>query len=298
LNPSDEEVTLKVNGEAWPMKLAKGFVEIERTWQAGNTIELELPMPISRVVSHDKVAENEGKVALQRGPLVYCAEWTDNHGHVSNLVLPDNAELEIERRDDLFDGVAVIKGKIRSLHEGAAGKDHELTAIPYYAWAHRGAGEMAVWLAREDSVVRPLPKPTLASMSRASASGDKSALGLNDLWDPKSSTDKSRPYLHWWPNKGTVEWVQYDFPKAEEVSQVGVYWFDDEGRGRCRVPASWKVMYRDGGQWKPVVPKEPLGVAKDSYNWVSFEPVRTAALRLEIQSRDEFSSGILEWRVE
>jgi hypothetical protein len=138
----------------------------------------------------------------------------------------------------------------------------------------------------------------MASESKASASGGEILIGLNDQWDPASSSDRSRPYLHWWPHKATTEWVQYDFAEAAEVSRVGVYWFDDMDRGECRVPESWKILFLKGDQWVPVSHEDSYGVTKDDYNWIAFEPVRTSALRLEIQSQNDFSSGILEWKVQ
>jgi hypothetical protein len=281
------------------MDIEKGFARIERSWEKGDRIELVLPMPIRRVVSHPNVEANRGKLALERGPLVYAIEWPDHDGHVSNLVLPADAKLEVDRREDLFDGVTVIKGKAVSLHEAQPHRrEIELTAIPYYAWAYRGNGEMAVWISRTEDGVRPVPKPTLASQSGVSASSGKTLIGLNDQWEPASSSDRSRPYLHFRPNEGTVEWVQYDFPKMAKVSRVGVYWYDDTGSGEVRVPESWKVLFRRGDDWIPVRPMGAYGVTKDEYNWAAFETVETTGLRLEIQSQREFSVGVLEWKVE
>ncbi len=302
MHRNDEEVILKVNGKQKELKLEKGYARIRRTWKRGDTIELVFPMPVRRVLSHQEVKENTGKVALERGPIVYCAEWPDNQGFVSNLVLPDDAELKVERLDDLFGGVTVIKGQSLALHQGenekaAIKKEQEFVAIPYYAWAHRGQGEMAVWLPRQESLARALPKATIASTSRVSVSRKKNGSAINDQWEPRNSNDHSHPYLHWWPNKGTVEWVQYAFEKPETVSEVEVYWFDDTGRGECRVPVSWKVLYKKGNDWIPVVNKKPYGVKKDTYNRVTFAPVRTAGLRLEIQLQKKFSAGIHEWKV-
>ena len=302
MNPSSKEVILKVNGEEADLNLEKGYARIRRNWNRGDTVELDLPMPIRRVLSHPEIKENIGKAALERGPIVYCAEWPDNQGSVSNLVLPDDVELTVERRDDLFDGIVVIKGQILALHEGQdenspVKKQQEFTAIPYYAWAHRGQGEMAVWLPREESLARALPKPTIASTSKVSASRDKNGAPINDQWEPRRSYDRAHPYLHWWPAKGTVEWVQYDFKKAQTISEVKVYWFDDTGRGECRVPVSWKVLYKKGSEWIPVANQEAYGVNKDMYNRVTFKPVRASALRLEIQLQEKFSAGIHEWKV-
>ncbi len=298
----DKAPTLMVNGETIPVSLDKGYVQIKRTWREGDTIELNLPMPVRRVASHTEVKENRGKIALIRGPIVYCAEWPDNLGHVSNLVLSDDAELLTEMRDDLLNGVKVIKGQALALFgfedETTVRREiQEFTAIPYYAWAHRGPGEMAVWLSREESQARPLPESTTASKSRTRVSQEKSGEPLNDQWDPKNSNDHSHPYLHWWPSKGTEEWVEYEFEQSTTVSEVQVYWFDDTGQGECRVPQSWKLFYKSGSSWVPVSNLNNFGLDKDNYNVVTFESITTSALRLEIQLQEDFSAGIIEWKV-
>lgn len=140
---SAEKLTLKVNGKAVTMVLAKGYARLNRTWKRGDTIDLVLPMAVRRVVASDAVKDDAGKVALSRGPLVYCAEWPDNGGRVLDLVLPDSQALRAEFRPGLLNGVTVIRGQAL-----AAGKKKPFLAIPYYAWAHRGPGEMAVWLRR------------------------------------------------------------------------------------------------------------------------------------------------------
>ncbi len=159
LNPTDEKVLLKVNGEAVDFQLDKGFALLKRKWKQGDVIELNLPMPIRKVVSHDSVKADVGKLSLERGPIVYCAEWVDNGGHVLNLMLPKDAELTIEHRSDLLGGVTVIRGKTQGLYSDGnltVKRDQDFLAIPYYAWAHRGSGEMTVWLPYEESAARML----------------------------------------------------------------------------------------------------------------------------------------------
>ncbi len=145
--------SLKVNGKAVAITLDRGFAGIRREWKKGDVVELDLPMPVRRVVANDAVKDNTGKVALTRGPLVYCAEWPDNGGRVLNLVLPDGRPLRAEFRPDLLNGVAVIKGEALASAKGPDGRvtarKQPFLAIPYYAWAHRGPGEMAVWLSRK-----------------------------------------------------------------------------------------------------------------------------------------------------
>lgn len=146
-------VELALNGEpARQPRMEKGFVVIRRHWRSGDTIQLRLPMPIRRIRSHEKVVANSGRVAIQRGAIVYCVEAIDNGGQVENLILPRAAALEASRTD-LLDGVMIITGPSKALHKEAdgtvVGKPHKLVAIPYYAWAHRAKGEMAVWLPTE-----------------------------------------------------------------------------------------------------------------------------------------------------
>ncbi len=115
----------------------------------------------------------------------------------------------------------------------------------------------------------------------SSAEGGESR-AVHDQDEPRSSKDASSGFFHWWPKKGTTEWIQYDLEKPATVSAVEVYWVDDTGSGEVRAPASWRVLYRDGEEWKPVEAATPYAVALDRFNRVTFAPVTTAALRLEV----------------
>jgi hypothetical protein len=152
LDTAPGRVGLRVNGRYQPLVMEKGFARLRRTWKDHDVIALSLPMEIHRVVASREVAEDAGKVALERGPLVFCAEWADNGGRVLNLVVPDRAALAAEFRPDLLGGVVVIRGRVQARRNDGQGRPglapHELVAIPYYAWANRGPGEMAVWLPR------------------------------------------------------------------------------------------------------------------------------------------------------
>jgi hypothetical protein len=121
---------------------------------------------------------------------------------------------------------------------------------------------------------------------------------LGDQLGPRSSNDHSIPRMTWWDHKGTNEWVQYDFGKPKRVSKIAVYWFDDLPGGGCALPASYRLAYRDGGEWKPVATVTADPIAKDRYNRISFTPVDTSALRLEVVLQPGRSGGILEWKVE
>ena len=155
-----------------------------------------------------------------------------------------------------------------------------------------------MWIPFIESAARPASVPTIASKSKVSGSvNDRMLKVLSDQYDPKDSRDASATYLHWWPKKNTMEYVQYDFDKAYTVSQSSVYWFDDAPFGGCRIPASWKLFYKDGDQWIAVKNKEAYEISKDQYNTIHFEPVTTTALKLEIQLPVDHSTGIHEWNV-
>src|SRR5262249_32110407 len=255
------------------------------------------------------------------GPIVYAAEWPDNpNGKVRNIVLPDANVLTAEFRADLLNGVEVITGRAFGLSlddKGAVQKaDQTFTAIPYATWANRGRGQMAVWLARTDAVARPTPYPTVATTSTLTHSpSNKNIRNIIDGEDPRASND-STSYFDWWPRNGCApgaappappsgqgqrprcsdgEWIEMTFAKPSTVSETQIYWFDDTGRGGVRVPATWKLLYKDGAEWKPVETSGPYGVAKDQYNVVRFKPVTTSALRLQLVMQPNVSAGGQEW---
>ncbi|HOT95730.1 MAG TPA: glycoside hydrolase family 127 protein [bacterium] len=164
VDPAPAPLHLEINGQSFPLEMQEGFARIERTWKPGDWVELTLPMPVRRVVAHDSVAADRGRVALERGPLVYCFEWPDvTTGHVRNLLLPDAAPVTSLWRDDLLNGLEVLQTTVKSYSQKDTGpvqvSDVPAMAIPYYAWAHRGRGEMAVWLAREEDAVHPFGAP-------------------------------------------------------------------------------------------------------------------------------------------
>ncbi len=142
-----------------------------------------------------------------------------------------------------------------------------------------------------------LPQPAMYKTTVSHVNPIDTTDAMSDAVTPKSSGDHSIPRFTWWDHRGTGEWVQYDF-EPRTVSQVSVYWFDDTGIGECRVPQSWRVLYKDGDNWELVENASDCTTLRDDWNTVTFDPVETTALRLEVQLRRNFSGGILEWKVE
>src|SRR5690606_28957142 len=112
---------------------------------------------------------------------------------------------------------------------------------------------------------------------------------------PSSSGDVNIPRFTWWDHRGTSEWIELQLEEPRQVSAVEVYWFDDTGRGECRLPDSWRLFYRRDERWVPV--SSGFEVAKDRFSIAEFPPVTTDALRIEVQLQEGYSGGILEWRV-
>jgi len=162
LDSTDERPVLKINGETVALDIRDGYARIRRGWAKGDTVELNLPMSVRRVVAREEVAADKGRAAIQRGPVVYAAEGVDNDDRVFDLVLTDPAKLGVEFRSDMLNGVVVVTGDAVAVSKTIAGKTVEaprpFLAIPYYAWANRGPGQMLVWLPRTAAAVRPAKK--------------------------------------------------------------------------------------------------------------------------------------------
>jgi len=299
---------IAVNGETIDAPVEKGYAQLDRKWSNGDSVDLDLAMPVLRVWSNPRVAANVGRVALQRGPIVYCLEGVDNSGRVRSMSLPPETPVTAEHRPDLLGGVTVLTGRALArvpeswdgalYKSGVTYEELEFLAVPYCVWDNREPGPMVVWLPEAPSLAEEPPIPTIANQSRPSAThvqGDLAALA--DGVEPANSNDQAVPRFTWWDHKGTTEWVEYAFAQPAEIRRVDVYWFDDTGAGECRVPAEWQVRYKDGADWKPVEKPGPYGVATNQYNRVEFEPVKTEALRIVVKLKNNFSGGVLEWRV-
>ena len=165
-----------------PLTLDKGYVALHRTWKTGDTIELESAHAgAPRRGQRSQVAADRGRVALERGPIVYAAEWPDNpNGKVRNLMLPDAATLTAEFRPDLLERRRSHDGqgrrsRLRRSRARSRRTEQPFTAIPYYAWANRGRGQMIVWIPDIEASARPAPFPTVATTRQGHRLGQPAA---------------------------------------------------------------------------------------------------------------------------
>ncbi|MGC4036700.1 MAG: glycoside hydrolase family 127 protein [Chitinophagaceae bacterium] len=145
---SSSKAVIKVNGAPVDYTIEKGYAIINRTWKKNDIVEVSLPMEVRRVTANKNAKDDVGKIALQRGPLMYCAEWTDNNGRAANIVLPVNAQFTTEYEANLLNGITVLKSEATAItvaDDKVSSATQPFVAIPYYAWANRGKGEMMVW---------------------------------------------------------------------------------------------------------------------------------------------------------
>lgn len=306
IDKNNEPVRIVINGQNSEIgTLTDGYAVISRKWKQEDTVEIDFPMPVRKITADERVIEDKGKMALQRGPLIYCVEWPDNNsGNVLNLVVKKDAATATEYVPSLLEGTQVIKttgfqtkrtidGKVELL------KEEPVTLIPYALWNNRGAGQMMVWLPYSTLTAHPLPAPTIANRSKVRSSKmTRDLRAVNDQIEPANSNDHSVSYYHWWPEKDKWEWVEYDFEKPETISKTKVYWYDDTPGGGCRVPDEWEILYLKGNIWEPVKVKTPYRVTKDGWDSLEFIPVMATAVKIKVKLNKDFASGIYEWIVE
>ncbi len=305
------QYNITVNGNAVNGKLTDdGYFTIDRKWKKGDVVRVHFDMDPRTVRANNNVEADRGFVAIERGPIVYCAEWPDNDFDIMGALVNQSPKMTVEdgtlhakekKVADYY--IKVIKTDAQLLSFDKQGRlnteDVKLSLIPYYAWCHRGSGKMRVWLSQDLSSSRPEQPATLASLSKVTASTPAASLSaVNDRLVPKDGTDRSMPYYHWWPKQGVTEWIAYEFPEASTVQSSTVYWYDDGPWGGCRVPKAWRIFFKnDNGEWQSVSGADKYPTTKGTACTVNFEPVKTKAIKIEIDLPSENSAGLFEWSV-
>ena len=305
--------TILVNGVAAGSADETGYVTIYRSWKKGDVVELNYPMNVRRILANDNAEDDRGKVALERGPVVFCLEGNDQaDGKVFNKYILNASEITATYDANLLNGVVTLSGDAKQLEQDGTIKDVKFRAIPYSTWNNRGPQQMEIWVANTPSMAVATPQPTIASKAQTfsnrgpiqndapeTAPTDSWAGGVNDQWEPKRSSDTSKPYHYWWLKQGTTEAISYQFDQEYEVSNVQVYWLDfDHYDGNFRTPESWTLYYKDAnGEWQEVQNHSPYTVRKDCYNSVDFAPVKTTGLKILAKLQQGNSGGVLEWKV-
>ncbi|MEV0400190.1 beta-L-arabinofuranosidase domain-containing protein [Actinoallomurus sp. NPDC050550] len=323
-----QEPALRVNGSPVPVRAAAPcYVVVTRTWRNGDRIELRLPMRTTTRTWE----KNHGAVSVEHGPLTFSLAIEENwRPFAGTTAWP---EYEVTAGSPWNYGLDERSFTVR--RRPARGNPFTRRGAPLEISAR--ARRIPNWRADDENVIRPLqdgpvrsdePAETVTLVPMGAARLRLTAFPVighgagarewkvvpvataSHLWqgdttealcdgiEPASSADESIPRFTWWDHRGGVEWVQYDYPDPVTAAATAVYWFDDTGHGQCRVPTSWRLLYRDGDTWRPVDDPSAYGTARDTYNRTTFTPVRATAFRLEAHLSDGVSGGILEWTIE
>jgi len=332
-----DKAQVEVNGKALDVQARPlSWIMLERQWQNGDVVRLQLPMAIRLTVWQ----KNRNTVSVHRGPLTYSLriaerweryggsdQWPAfevfpttpwNYGLIVDLQNPATSFEVIQQEGPMASQPFTLENAPIALR--AKGK-----RIPQWKLEPNGlVGEIQASPVRSDAPVEEIilipmggarlrisafpqitPAPDGPEWKPAPPLVTASHCWRNDTVDavkdgvlPKSSSDVGIPRLTWWDHRGTGEWVQYTFPEPRRISWCEVYWFDESPMaGGCQVPASWRLLWNDGKRWQPVTGASEYGTKRDQFNRVSFDPVVATAVRLEVQLEPEFSAGILEWRL-
>ncbi len=303
---ADETVQLSVNGQSVPLKLDKGFVAIDRRWNPGDRVQLNLPMPVRVNECHPSVEANQNRVALTRGPFVLCAEGLDNGGATQRFFFderPDvgNANVSTERIES--GSFLQVRIEAKTVTPEGSSEESPLVLTPYYAWNNRGVSSMTVWFPRDKSMAvfdpHALPKESIFSSLTASHTfADDTVTAIGDGKEPKYSSGKKVPRWTSRPQKDKPQWVEARFHDTKSLRSIGVYWMQD--RFDVKFPEEWSVEVEQDGQWKPfeLYVTDRYETRANQYNVVHpAAPVRCEAIRVRMKPKKDACVGILEMQV-
>ena len=328
--------SVEVNGKSAATKLTAGkVVRIQQEWKTGDTVRLAMPMTVKvKSWPNNTVSVARGPMTYSLEIKERLVRYGGTGRWPAYDIVPEspwNYGLEIDPSQPtdelLVMGQRLPEGTPPFSHDTPHKLHLKARRIPGWTLDRRGlVNEVPVGPFKSSEPVEtitlipmgcarlritafpvidnkngkdwpPPPKPKYLATASHCWDGD-SLDALCDDVVPKNSNDQSVDRFTWWPHKGTAEWAQYDFDRPTAVASAAVYWFDDTPtKGGCKLPKSWRLLYKDGPAWKPVPEPGDYPVARDKFSEVKFREVTTTALRLEAQLEKDFSGGILEWRV-
>ncbi len=296
-------IAVTLDGTPIVPHIESGYASLDQAWKPGAKIHVSFPFMAHQIAAHPSVKEDTGKLALQRGPIIYCFEEIDQAKPLSDCFVP--AGTSFHPSGPSLEGVTPLIGPgsasthiswRQSLYQPASFVRTELKAVPYFAWDNRGPSRMAIWMptSAASPVIRGLEAGAEVGLSFKSELCSVDA--IRDGKPVNSSSEHPSELFHFWPHKGTKEWVTYSWPEQRNIKGVRLYWFDDTGAGECRPPVSWSVDALVAGKWVSVKLDHP---SVDLNKWceASFAPIQTSALRLNVVLQPGWSVGIHEWAV-
>lgn len=293
------ENTLKLNGEAYRFTAdAEGYLTLNRTWQDGDTVELNFPMEVQAIPMTDGVEATEQYTAFRRGPVVYAAEQADNEASPKMYYIPGQAVFTEQWTENIdggqdpygLRGAVTITTQNAMIHTPDGGRQAALTMVPYYCVGNRGLSAM-------ETYISTVPR-TWALEFYAKASASYTFAG-NDTDSPLHLNDgDDSPASRWTSYAGPLNpWVEYIFDSPVSVRGCQVMWYDDGGG--VQVPNGLRIEYWNGSQFVPVKQRGSYNYfPKNAYGIYSFSSVKTTRLRMTVDNTETKTAvGIVEWKL-
>jgi len=287
---------------------AGSYVELQRTWKTGDTVELTMP----KTLRLEPLPDNPRRVAIMWGPLVLAGDLGPERQRRRERDSREESRPPVlvaagRPVTDWLKPVADESGRFRTEGVGhqadSAGQTREIDFVPFYRLHRRTYGiywdtlTEAEWQQKKAEYAEEEHQVNLAVVAEPSCSyvsGDTSVTALNDENEPRNSRDRRLGSYGNWPRRGT-QWVQYEWSRPISTKKIDVYFWDD--RRGVRLPKACRLLYFNGDDFVPVSNPSGLGVEEHRYNTTRFDEVSTTKLRLEIDSNEQYSTGVLEWKV-
>ncbi|MCT4646675.1 MAG: glycoside hydrolase family 127 protein [Carboxylicivirga sp.] len=300
-----EKVTIKVNGKAIDTKLDKGFVSINRKWKKNDKVTLDIPMPVRLNTCIHEVEANRGRLALTRGPLVYCAEEVDNNGVVQRLLI-DDSSINNSKLSTIETGK--LKGITQVTINGLEVKDGKtspanVVLTPYYAWDNRGTGSMVTWIPTEQHLAEEAMfesgESRFGKVVASHTNEDSDIHAISSGTIPESSSDITLANWNSLPQKGKDQWIELNLKTKTKLRSVSVYWHDNNST--IKVPKEWSIDYFKAGEWHefPLYITDSYSTFKDKYNMVHpAQDLVVRKIRINMKAKTEASVGILDVLIE
>lgn len=318
----EPEWSLTVNGKPMKFAVTRGFATIDRQWKAGDQVELNLPMPMRYNTALAKVAADRDRIALTRGPLVYCAEQADNLASdqaddraniVQRFFIPGPSSQQEITISPIDDGILkdIVRATIPAMEvAGDKVKQSHVRLIPYYAWNNRGEDSMIVWMPRTETLARQFMlsnQLTAADYGKVIAThtheGDTVAAVVDGL-TPGTSDNQQQPRWTSLPFKNRGQNIIFEFDGTRTIANVAIYWYEQPGGEgeKVRLPRDWWIETRVGeGEWtrmKKYV-TDDYGLERDQFNVVRpAAPITCDGLSIRILPQVGYCMGVHEIRVE
>jgi len=310
VDKSDAKWTLKVNGKPIESRVVKGFATIRRTWSKGDKVELNLPMPVRFNKSIDEVKANRNRIALTRGPLVYCAEQADNGDEkVQRFFITKTDPKQITTANipsGPLEGMIAAALPAMELEGKSGAKPSRVNLIPYYAWNNRGQKSMITWFPNNEAMAREGMKSNLLAKSAygkvlATHTFEKDTVAaVIDGKIPDKSSDQKLPRWTTLPFKNRCENIIFEFPKTRKLTQVSVFWYRDNKK--VKLPRGWWVDYKLGdGKWTRMKKyiTDDYGLEPDKFNTVRpAAALKCDAMLIRVLPTVGFCSGVHEIQLE